>query len=189
MKKLLFLILLASCNNSPNNTRPDNPKTEIFTAGGSKNLSKPNKTTDSNLNDALLHPAEVTKLFLSPGSINAIDPDSIKHLPSDIGKLINLKELEICCLENLEDLPVEIGNLHSLEKLIINQGNGCLMNISIPSCIGNLSNLKELNLYGALDYDYYREQLHIDSTNPQFRIKELPQTVANLQNLEILDLG
>jgi Leucine-rich repeat (LRR) protein len=189
MKKLVFLFLLTSCSNSPKVTTLGNEKTDTVIDTNTTFLNKVNKSTDSNLNHALLTPTIITHLFLSPASIDNVAPDSIKHLPADIGKLTNLKELQICCLENLEDLPVEIGNLKFLEKLIIDQGNGCLMNISIPSSIGNLTNLKELNLDGALDYKTYRQLIHIDSTSPQFKIKELPQTIVNLQNLEILDLG
>jgi Leucine-rich repeat (LRR) protein len=187
MKKLLFLVLLAGCYNAPKVITPDNKKTETVTAVDTTNLNKANKTIDSNLNPALLNPTKVTHLFLSPASIDAVAPDSIKHLPFDIGKLTNLKELQICCLENLEDLPVEIGNLKSLEKLIINNGNGCAMNVSIPSSIGNLSNLKELTLYGGLDYRYLGD--NPDTADPQQKLKQLPQSITNLQNLEVLDLG
>src|SRR5438270_4295903 len=119
---------------------------------------------------AFVAPEKVTTL-----SITKYDP-AIKHLPSQLGTLINLVELDISCLENLEDLPNEIGNLEKLEKLIIDNGNGCQMNISLPESIGNLSNLKVLRLYGALD--------PTDS-----KVKSLPGTIGKLQNLEELDLG
>ena len=113
------------------------------------------------------------------------DP-AIKHLPSQLGTLINLVELDISCLENLEDLPSEIGNLKKLEKLVIDNGNGCQMNISVPESIGNLSNLKVLRLYGALD------PTDLSDTNkpiPPSKVKSLPGTIGKLQNLEELDLG
>src|SRR2546422_2657286 len=110
---------------------------------------------------------------------------AIKHLPSQLGTLINLVELDISCLENLEDLPVEIGNLKKLEKLIIDNGNSCQMNISLPESIGNLSNLKVLRLYGAMD------SREIDTNKPTApsKVKSLPSTIGKLQNLEELDLG
>src|SRR5881227_1231199 len=60
------------------------------------------------------------------------------------------------------------------------------MNISLPESIGNLSNLKVLRLYGALD------PTDLSDTNrptPPSKIKSLPGTIGKLQNLEELDLG
>jgi Leucine-rich repeat (LRR) protein len=128
---------------------------------------------------AFVAPEKVTTL-----SIKNYDP-TIKHLPTQLGALINLVELDISCLENLEDLPVEIGNLKKLEKLIIDNGNGCQMNISVPESIGNLSNLKVLNLYGALD----PTPSDTNEPIPPSRVKSLPGTIGKLQNLEELDLG
>lgn len=93
-----------------------------------------------------------------------------KHLSPNLGKLINLRELDIACLEELTDLPLEIGNLRKLEKLIMDNGNGCQMSVALPASIGRLEQLRVMNLYGALG-------------------KTLPATIANLQNLEELNLG
>src|SRR5206468_8365701 len=120
---------------------------------------------------AFVAPEKVTTL-----SITKYDP-AIKHLPSHLGTLINLVELDISCLENLEDLPSEIGNLKKLEKLIIDNGNGCGMNISLPESIGNLSNLKVLRLYGALD------PTDLSDTNkpiPPSKVKSLPGTIEGM---------
>lgn len=110
---------------------------------------------------------------------------AMRHLPARLGTLINLEKLEMSCLEKLEDLPAEIGQLRKLESLIIDNGNGCGMNVSLPSSIGRLVNLKVLTLYGALD------PRDLDSGLPPRRItfKRLPPTVANLRKLEELDLG
>jgi hypothetical protein len=93
-----------------------------------------------------------------------------KHLSPNLGKLINLRVLDIACLEELTDLPPEIGNLRKLEELIMDNGNGCKMSVALPASIGRLEHLRVLNLYGAL-------------------FKGLPATIANLQNLEELNLG
>src|SRR6266480_1324363 len=93
-----------------------------------------------------------------------------------LGGLINLKELEISCLENLEDLPVEIGQLKKLEKIIIDNGNGCRMNVSIPASIAELTNLKVLRLFGALD----PEESESSDPAPTFKSKPLPTTIAKL---------
>ena len=126
----------------------------------------------NNLAQALASPERVTSL-----SIKEYDPN-IKHLPPKIGALINLEELQISCLENLEDIPVEIGQLKKLEKIIIDNGNACQMNVSIPASIGELTNLKVLRLFGALGPG--------EIGSP---VKPLPATIAKLQNLEELDLG
>ncbi len=132
-----------------------------------------------NLAQALVSPEKVTSL-----SINESD-SNLKHLPPKLGTLINLNELEISCLENLEELPVEIGQLKKLEKLIIDNGNGCQMNVSIPASIGELTNLKVLRLFGALDPG----EGGSSAPGPSSEIKPLPTTIAKLQNLEELDLG
>ena len=132
-----------------------------------------------NLTQALASPERVTSL-----SITKYDTHT-KHLPPKLGALINLKELEISCLENLEDLPVEIGQLKKLEKIIIDNGNGCRMNVSIPASIGELTNLKVLRLFGALD----PEESESSDPAPTFKSKPLPTTIAKLQGLEELDLG
>ena len=128
---------------------------------------------------AFVAPEKATTL-----SITKYDP-AIKHLPPQLGTLINLVELDISCLENLEDLPSEIGKLEKLEKLIIDNGNGCQMNISLPESIGNLSSLKVMRLYGALD----PTPSDTNEPIPPSSVKTLPGTIGNLQNLEELDLG
>ncbi len=135
------------------------------------------KDSFDNLKEALLNPDKVVILSLNSNY------HYIKHLSAQIGTLSHLKVLRIGCLENLEELPQEIGELKSLEKLIIDNGNGCAMNVGIPSTIGQLTNLKKLTLFGALDY---RDEWGKPDTS---KIKKLPSTLANLPNLEELDLG
>ncbi len=127
---------------------------------------------------AFRSPEKVTRLV-----IQTEDPQ-MKHLPSRLGSLVNLEALEISCLENLEDLPDEIGMLRKLEELIIDNGNGCQMNVSLPRSIGRLENLRVLRLYGALD----PRGIGLDEPARSKR-KSLPETVAKLQRLEELDLG
>lgn len=131
----------------------------------------------NDLQSALKSPSKATSL-----SITRAD-DNIKHLPPDLGKLINLIRLEIACLEKLEDLPEEIGNLKKLEYLILDNGNGCVMNVSLPESIGNLQRLKVLNLYGALDSEQSGKR------KSSSRSKPLPEAIRKLTNLEELNLG
>ena len=127
-----------------------------------------------NLAQALKSPEEVTQLSIR-------DDHNLKHFPSKFSSLINLKELNISCLDSLEDLPADIGRLTKLERIVIDNGNGCGMNLSIPASIGELNNLKVLTLFGALDPTDQPESLS--------KVKSLPATIANLHNLQELDLG
>jgi len=127
-----------------------------------------------NLGQALKSPEEVTQLSIR-------DDPNLKHFPHEFSSLINLKELNISCLDSLEDLPPDIGRLTKLERIIIDNGNGCGMNVSIPASIGDLNNLKVLTLFGALE--------HTDQPESLSKVKSLPTTIANLHNLEELDLG
>ncbi len=128
---------------------------------------------------AFVAPEKATTL-----SIKKYDP-AIRHLPSQLGTLVNLVELDISCLENLEDFPSEIGSLTKLEKLIIDNGDSCQMNISLPESMGGLTNLKVLRLYGAID----ARESDSDKPSRPSKVKSLAGTIGKLQNLEVLDLG
>lgn len=126
---------------------------------------------------ALRAPERVKRLAISGGE----DPE-MKHLPPGLGRLVNLEALEISCLEKLVDLPEELGQLQKLRELVIDNGNGCTMNVSLPRSIGRLSGLRVLRLYGALD------PRDLEAKRPG-RNKALPDTLGELQGLEELDLG
>lgn len=129
------------------------------------------------LEQALRAPTQAHRLTLNG--------DNSRHLSPKLGRLTRLKELYLSCFEYLEDLPTEIGNLRELEKLIIDNGNGCQMNITLPSSIGRLQRLRSLKLYGALD----AFQSDPDFPGHPTRRNRLPQTLADLRNLEELDMG
>jgi Leucine-rich repeat (LRR) protein len=131
------------------------------------------------LAQALRSPEKVRRLALQS------EDRELKHLPAGLGTLVNLEALEISCLENLQDLPEEIGRLRRLRELVIDNGNGCSMNVSLPRSMGGLSSLRVLRLYGALD------GRDVGSGDPAraARSKPLPDTLADLRNLEELDLG
>ena len=58
------------------------------------------------LEKALREPERVRRLAISGGE----DPE-VRHLPPGLGRLVNLEALEIACLEKLEELPEELGQL------------------------------------------------------------------------------
>jgi hypothetical protein len=131
------------------------------------------------LEQALRSPEKVRRLAIQGGDAE------MRHLPAGLGTLVNLEALELSCLENLEDLPEEIGGLGKLRELVIDNGNGCSMNVALPRSIGRLADLRVLRLYGALDG---RDAGSEDPARPPAR-KPLPDTLADLQRLEELDLG
>ena len=73
------------------------------------------------------------------------------QLLEKIGDYPDLVKLSISCLENLQSLPDSIGKLTKLKELDIDNGNGCAMNPILPEAIGNLHSLQKLVLYGAQD--------------------------------------
>ncbi len=131
----------------------------------------------NSLEQALRAPTQAHRLTLKG--------DNRRRLSPKLGRLTRLKELYLSCFEYLESLPTEIGNLQELEKLIIDNGNGCQMNITLPPSIGQLQKLRVLTLHGALS----DTQPNPGSPGHPTRRKSLPQTLANLRNLEELDLS
>jgi Leucine-rich repeat (LRR) protein len=83
-----------------------------------------------------------------PVKVLKITERNAKILDS-IGDYPDLEVLSIQCLENLQALPKSIGNFSKLRELNIDNGNGCAMNPVLPESIGNLRSLEKLILYGA----------------------------------------
>jgi hypothetical protein len=142
----------------------------------------PQEGSFDSLEQALREPEKAKRLALSPKDGDEASL-KMKHLPPGLGRLTNLEALEIACLESLEDIPEEIGNLHKLESIVIDNGNGCSMNVRLPRSIGQLESLRVLRLYGALD------GRDIGAPGRSALRKPLPDTLGQLQNLEELDLG
>ena len=153
----------------------------LFAGGaGSHGGVRQDEGAFDSLEKALRAPEGVRRLAIQAGE----DPE-MKHLPPGLGKLVNLEALELACLEKLEDLPEELGQLQRLRELVIDNGNGCSMNVALPRSVGRLAGLRVLRLYGALDgRDVGSEEA---ARNAQSKL--LPDTLADLQQLEELDLG
>jgi hypothetical protein len=75
--------------------------------------------------------------------------DILEH----IGDYSDLEMLSIGCLEKLQSVPISVGGLTRLKELTIAEGhgNGCSMNPLLPENIGNLRSLEKLILYSAQD--------------------------------------
>ncbi len=94
----------------------------------------------------------------------APDHNYISSIPKEIGKLINLKVLNLCC-NKLSILPDEIGKLINLSELNL-AGNQLVI---LPNEVGNLKDLLSLNLGGN-------------------QLVELPIDIVNLKNLSELSI-
>ena len=108
------------------------------------------------------------------------------EISSEIGQLINLKDLKIsgCLLEG--SIPNEIGNLINLEYL---KFDNCQLTGNVPSELNNLTNLTYLNLssnqfegtiFDKILNNTNLEELHLHQN--QF-IGEIPYEIENLINL------
>jgi len=97
----------------------------------------------------------------------------------------NLEVLTITCIESLQTLPDEIGQLGKLRELNMNNGNGCSMNPRLPESIGNLYALQRLDLYGAQDPRPIGEHSGPQPTQRQ----DFPKSMSQLKALTYLDLG
>ncbi len=92
--------------------------------------------------------------------------DLTKQLPANIGRLKNLKVLEIEHDFKLQNLPNSIGQLKNLEILDL---YGTELQ-SLPQSIGKLRSLRVLRLGGS-------------------KFQSLPKSIGQLKNLEYLDLS
>ena len=188
---LLSLHLFAGCAGVAHARRPSGhsaprglpaarpaPLTEAAHGRAGRDVLQQDGVFDS-FEQALRSPGRVRRLVIQS------DERGLRHLPAGLGKLVNLEALELACFEKLEDLPEEIGMLGKLQELIIDNGNGCRMNVALPRSIGRLRSLRVLRLYGALD----GRDADGEAPARTARSKTLPETLADLQNLEELDLG
>lgn len=134
-----------------------------------------------------------------------------QEIPSEIGKLINLKYLHISREESYGEsivLPSEIGNLKQLEVF---EAYGCNI-IDLPEEFSQLTNLKIINLNNNKFTVFPKELLSLEKLEslaincnfevlpdeicnlihlkylflPEANISYLPDNIGNLQELEVL---
>jgi len=114
----------------------------------------------------------------------------IRWLPPSIGKLQNLVELDLSRPKLLKELPEEIGDLVSLNKM--NLSNAGIT--SLPPSIGRLQNLVKLDLSYTKNLFQLPEEIgdliNLNELKLGFsKITSLPSSIGQLKNLKYLNLA
>lgn len=138
-----------------------------------------NKLTNISLLPEKLHELDLSEnpLVSLPNNLKnlsnlfylGLSQTNLRSLPADFGNLRELKTLFLDANPQLESLPTSFGNLKKLQDLRLENSVGLFKN-SFPAELTQLSSLENLSLI-------------------QCSISSLPESFANLQNLNSLDLG
>lgn len=166
MKKLIFtavvmIFFISGCSFSVNkdNTTPiinsnSNPNPNFVVPNIDKTPDKKNNVVENDVN-LNLSKKGLDKIDMSVFDNTALEELDLSYnnlsgaLPSQIGKLINLKVLK-ANNNKMTGVPAELGQLKNLE--ILDLSNNQLT--GLPNELANLKNLKTLNLSG----NQYSEQ-------------------------------
>ncbi len=111
-------------------------------------------------------------------------PDSW-DIPESLGQFVNLKKLKIV-RSNFRNLPINMGDLKSLEELIIYASHDKFK--GFPESLCNCSNLKKLSLHGykaknlPLNIGKLTNLIELDCGG--LPIKEFPESIGECQNLQ-----
>ena len=135
------------------------------------------------------------------------DEKDIDRIPKDEFSLLELEELSIISHSfniHIESLPLELGKLPKLKKIILNEFENIPKNLEklknienieikgkVPKNIEKLQNIKKLKINDLSEFPIQicelknLEELYLSLGS----IKELPNEIGNLTNLKILDLS
>lgn len=119
-------------------------------------------------------------------------PNPLRRLPDALGKLTELRRLDLHQLESLAEMPDFIGKLKKLEELNMADCTKIKLEAALE-VISNLTNLKRLNLM------HLKGDKLLPKTIGKLRalewlnlygcaLQELPKELANLSNLRYLNL-
>lgn len=114
--------------------------------------------------------------------------NDLKHIPESIGELVHLEELDLSG-NYIETLPSSIGNLKQLKILRLNENSLT----SLPESIGELSNLEELWLFDnqlkTLPESIERLSSLYELRLERNQISKLPESIGGLSQVAYLDLN
>eukprot|EP00533_Pseudo-nitzschia_delicatissima_P010098 CAMPEP_0116079300 /NCGR_PEP_ID=MMETSP0327-20121206/1068_1 /TAXON_ID=44447 /ORGANISM="Pseudo-nitzschia delicatissima, Strain B596" /LENGTH=578 /DNA_ID=CAMNT_0003569915 /DNA_START=260 /DNA_END=1997 /DNA_ORIENTATION=- len=156
-------------------------KQELDSTNGNRRFSQPHGVGSHEL---LSHP------FSSSKKIILRDMISLKFLPEEIGDLARLEEMDLG-ISAIGSLPPSIGRLQNLKYLDLSN-TSYLSNL--PEEIGDLSSLKRLDLTKSsittLPPSIGRlKNLDILLCSTQGYLTSLPEEIGNLASLKILDFA
>lgn len=141
--------------------------------------------TEREIVDYLIHLEELDLNYLYTAK-------NLTTLPESIGKLRNLKKLDLG-FNSIETLPDSIGQLHNLQELNLSQ---CWI-YSLPESICQLENLQELYLCDCENLRTFPENigqlhnltcLHLGGEYGN-HLTTLPEQIGKLKKLEFLSLN
>ncbi|CAM6073542.1 unnamed protein product [Sphagnum tenellum] len=115
----------------------------------------------------------------------------LKELPSSIGQLNALQELDLRACSNLKELPSSIGLLNALQQFDL---RGCSNLKELPSSISQLNTLQKLDLQGCSNLKELPSSIGQLNALQKFdlqgcsNLKELPSSIGQLNAFKELDL-
>lgn len=115
---------------------------------------------------------------------------NMTSLPSDIGKLKNLKELYLWGAESLYRLPESFGDLESLEEIHFTD---CGVE-EVPESVGRLKNLRRIRIDGARGMKVFPANWYLAKSIEHINIENcisfqvMPDGVSKLKELKYLRL-
>ena len=116
----------------------------------------------------------------------------LKHFPSQISELKDLKRLDLNSNRELQSLPEDIGKkLQNLEELIL---WGCSLH-QLPNSLSDITALKKIDLSGNSELRSLPEDIGTKLQNLEeldlgwCDLKQLPISLSNLTSLKKLDLS
>ncbi|VVB14958.1 unnamed protein product [Arabis nemorensis] len=117
-----------------------------------------------------------------------LNSTKIEELPSSIGRLSCLVELDMSDCQSLRNLPSTVRHLVSLKSMNL---DGCKHLENLPDTLQNLTSLETLEVSGCLNINEFPrvatniEILRIAETS----IEEIPARICNLSQLRSLDIS